>query len=156
MDCGKVVQKLVFLSKKAVSYSSSSIMKCPGLLKAKLPPKFSAIPPTRKDEALSRRLKNPGQHGSCRRLAMFPPRRSAGESVKRGRRISGMERKKSAHPERIPAQDCRAIALPTITMSGRGFRLASEYGCMIDMPMDAAVGHRGMSPISEPVTLNPR
>src|SRR5438445_13603305 len=49
------------------------------------------------------------------------------------------------------------MALPTITMSGRGFMLASEYGFKIGMAIEARKSDiGGYAAASEPVTLNPR
>jgi len=140
----KVMQELgAFIEESGIVFVAFNV-KCLPWRRAKLLPKFSAIPPTRMTD-LTCRLKNPCQHGIVVVLPCVPAI-TIGCRVRRKRsnRISGMDRKVSAHPEHIPAQDCRAkIALPTITRSGRGFRLVSENGWEIGMEIEARKSDMG-------------
>src|SRR6185312_6592896 len=72
--------------------------------------------------------------------------------------MSGMERSRMRSSSTYSSSGLpREIALPTMTMSGRGFRLASEYGCKIGMEIDARKSDiGGYAAASEPVTLKPR
>src|SRR5207253_2137643 len=146
------------LSKKAVSYSSPSIMKCFPFFTAKLEPKFSAIPPMRNEGSIPADW---NIQASIEVVVVLPcvPATTRDSRVRRksscktcGNERNGMRSSRTDSSSGLP----REIALPTTTTSGRDERFDSEYGCMTLMPsLSKKSDMGGYAAASEPVTSYP-